>query len=188
MRQAFYTEPADQSGWLYHRWLLGRLTHSLPALPALLIALGHSDMDGGEEQASHHSQSTGSSSGGGVVLEPLAVFSRELAMCRELDAIEPDCKWILLTTALLLAARDAISRRDEQPQQPHPQHIGAAAVDAMGESVASELSSLFDRLVLLDPMRTHYYRDVHASFTAAAASAAPAAADKKGPHAVTATG
>ena len=162
MRQAFYTEPADQSGWLYHRWLLARVTHSIPTLPALLISLGHNDLlDGGSSSSSSEDGGNEShqSTDGSWPLDPLAVFSRELDMCRELDALEPNCKWVLLTTALLLAGRDAISRRRQQTEQ------STETVDAMAESVAADLGSLFDRLILLDPMRTNYYRDVHASFT-----------------------
>ena len=173
MRQAFYTEPADQSGWLYHRWLLSRVVQSLPTLPTLLIALGHSDMDGSscdrhtdhaeaegreaEEDAATAVQLTDGSSWG---VDPLAVFSRELDMCRELDAIEPNCKWILLTTALLIAGRQAISTAQQQQQQSI-----AAVIGGLDDSVSAELASLFDRLVVLDPLRTNYYRDVHDSFT-----------------------
>jgi len=159
VRQAFYTEPADQSGWLYHRWLLSRVAQSIPTLPALLISLGHSDMLGGSSDSTGNEAAEGSESAeSDGCLDPLAVFGRELDMCRELDAIEPNCKWILLTTALLLAGRDAISRR-------HTEQHGEAVSGAMAESVAAELSSLCGRLEMLDPLRTNYYRDVHASFT-----------------------
>ena len=172
MRQAFYTEPADQSGWLYHRWLLGRLTQRIPNMPALLVSLGHTGIDdslvgqGGMEcQLSDSSPS--------VTLDPLALFTRELDMCRDLDAVEPNCKWILLTTALLLAGREAISRahtaldQQQRPQQQShtEQRRGAARASGMEESVAAELSSLFARLVLIDPLRTNYYRDVHLSLS-----------------------
>ena len=176
VRQAFYTEPADQSGWLYHRWLLGRVAQRVPTLPALLVSLGHNDMDGSDsgelpsvwQSADGIADATAAAS----VLGPLAVFSRELAMCRELDGIEPNCKWVLLTTALLVAGRDAISRRQQQhsdgPQQRQRAFDDGSpegSASAMEESVAAELSSLFGRLILLDPLRTNYYRDVHASFT-----------------------
>ena len=161
MRQALYTEPADQSGWLYHRWLLGRVTQRLPSMPALLLSLGHLDAqaaadtsDSGNVEGEAQSMDGASSD----ALEPLAVFSRELEMCRDLDAIEPNCKWILLTTALLLAGREAISRAQTHEHERQQQR---AAVEGMHESVAAELASLFDRLILFDPLRTNYYRDVH---------------------------
>ena len=163
MRQAFYTEPVDQSGWLYHRWLLSRVTGDIPTLPALLIALGHNDMDSSSSNSSSEVEGSESAeqSSSDVRLDPLTLFDRELVMCRQLDDIEPNCKWILLTTALLLAGRQAINR--QQTQQPRDTVDVSASV--MEESVVAELGSLFGRLILLDPMRTNYYRDVHASFT-----------------------
>ena len=167
MRQAFYTEPADQSGWLYHRWLLARVTQTIPTLPALLISLGHNDMDTATDTCELHSESESIDAFEGS-LDPLAVFSRELEMCRDLDGLEPNCKWILLTTALLVAGRHAIHRRVEQRQAQHEQQQHAAGVGEAGsvveESVVAELGSLFGRLIVLDPMRTSYYREVHASF------------------------
>ena len=177
VRQAFYTEPADQSGWLYHRWLLSRVVQTLPTLPQLLIALGHNDMDSSSNSSSgSHTGDAGEEAthDGASGVDALAVFSRELAMCRELDAIEPNCKWILLTTALLIAGTDAINTIQQQQRDAGAQSAEAQSGESE-ESVTAELGSLFARLTVLDPMRTNYYRDVHDSFTNRKGSSPPSA-------------
>ena len=75
MKQAFYTEPADQSAWMYHRWLLG-------------CTLSQHRLGVGEDAAAGASR----------------VLAREAETCRELLEIEPDSKWALLTLARLTQA------------------------------------------------------------------------------------
>ena len=151
VKAAFYTEPQDQSAWLYHRWLLGRVLAPLPALPSLLIALGH-DFPDGRGEVGEKGETSGS-------VDVLGVLERELGVCRELDGVEADCKWILLTLALLISAREAVRL-----------HQRAGAGGMGGEyppEAVEEVASLFQRLISLDPMRTQYYRDVHASLSRA---------------------
>jgi geranylgeranyl transferase type-2 subunit alpha len=168
VRNAFFTDPRDQSCWLYHRWLLSRVVAQLPQMPSLLIALGQAD-----EQQSSASSSPPSASASSSPLEPLVVFDRELTMCRELDAVEANCKWTLLTIALLLAGREAVSRAQQEQQQQQQSAAAAASVStacSLPSHVVTELAALFQRLIALDPMRTAYYRDVHRGLTSSIGS------------------
>src|ERR1700722_14586406 len=90
VHQAFYTATYDQSAWLYHRWLLGRvlLIGRGHILPSLLIALGQI-----EEQTAFPTSPPAPS----LSAYPATVFSSELSFCRNLDEVEPNCKWVLLT-------------------------------------------------------------------------------------------
>ena len=152
VKSAFWTEPQDQSAWIYHRWLLRRVLATLPALPSLLIALGKDFQASGEADTE-----SGDKKGGEGAPAALAVVERELEMCRELDAMEGNCKWILLTLALLLSVREGVRRVEEGKT--------AAEGGEYPREVVEEVAALFERLQTLDPMRTGYYRDVHRSLS-----------------------
>jgi geranylgeranyl transferase type-2 subunit alpha len=133
--RAFYVDPEDQSGWLYHRWLLGRVVSSGPALPSLGISLGVGFDTDIQESDDHTWQ--------------ISVFTRELARCRELATMEPNCKWVLLTIAMLIAGLEACKT---DPDSSSPTNL-------------SEIQAIFDRLFILDPKRRNYYVDVRTHIT-----------------------
>ena len=63
----------------------------------------------------------------------------ELTMCEEVLELEPNSKWALLTSAVLIRALDAREPVDNQKERCH---------------------NIFDKLVCLDTDRKNYYIDV----------------------------
>jgi len=125
--QAFYVDPEDQSGWLYYRWLLGRVVSAGPALPSLGISLGvalPTDLQESDDRT-----------------RQVEVFTRELKRCRELAAMEPKCKWVLLTLTLLIAGLEACKETEDENSQTN----------------LTEIQIIFESLYNLDPMRRNYY-------------------------------
>lgn len=191
VKGAFYTEPEDQSAWLYHRWLLGRVVAASTGhkLPVLGVSLGTHLFD--EQQPSQpqqHDDATAvaapampAPSAGASLARQLHVFCRELREVQELLTVEEKCKWALLTSAILQAGIFSCLQAQQQQSQSQvePDPSAAAAVSAAAASAAadataepvpslSELSSgmrdAFERLLLLDPKRRGYYEEVQQRF------------------------
>jgi geranylgeranyl transferase type-2 subunit alpha len=208
-QNAFFTDPSDQSAWLYHRWLLGKAEQS-PAVACVLVR-AHPRADafvtfnqpikGTETVELVVKESTFSSAVlsdwpkstwqfsltddvipgdkgdlpvavrfGGVVEElrlsvcdsnggtevcwvggrgpvfgstPTAatssVLAAELDSCKELLQMEPENKWCILTTLLLLKALH-------------------------WQRESGQIAEMFGRLCKVDPYRRGYYQDMLSRF------------------------
>ena len=84
VQNAFFTEPEDQAGWMFHRWLTAQ------------TASGDGDGDGDGAVVDN------------VPGETTGTYEREAVLCRELCDMEPNCKWPVATLQRLtrLAGRD----------------------------------------------------------------------------------
>lgn len=113
--QAFFTEPDDQAGWFYHQWLVGEaLAGAACEPPALSWA------------------------------EARRLLSRQKDVCTELAAMEPACRWPLVTQLDLLRA---LARCDAQQ---------GAGRDGEWQQ---EARHMLHTLLRIDPLRTGYYTD-----------------------------
>lgn len=77
VRQALFTEPEDQAGWMYHRWLTAQTLNN------------RRRAEGAEFAAEKEESSAG------------AEFASEADALAELCELEPECKWPVLTLARL---------------------------------------------------------------------------------------
>ena len=83
VRQAFFTEPEDQAGWMYHRWLTAQ-----------------------RKNANEPFAAPGEAAAAAAAAAKRDVFAGEADALRELCALEPDCKWPALTLARLCDLQD----------------------------------------------------------------------------------
>jgi len=129
----FSTDPEDQSAWLYHRWLLGQVVRgsSVCELPLLTISLG-SPLITHQTPSKHNFEKK----------KQIEVLSRELTMCEDLLRIAPNCKWVLLTTAVLASALHYCF--------------------GITTKRSYKLDDIFSHLIEQDSMRKGYYRDIQA--------------------------
>ncbi len=88
--------------------------------------------------------------------QQLVILQRESDSLRELAEVEPNCKWVWLTIAILMGSiedcRAAESKSQSQSTTP--------STDA--ETKTKALTDIFTRLIELDPMRCNYYASVKA--------------------------
>ena len=75
VQNAFYTEPDDQSGWLYHRWLLGKDG---------IAFTSNNNSDKGKHEL------------------PIDMLLKEYQRCIDVLNEAPNAKWAMLTKAVLI--------------------------------------------------------------------------------------
>ncbi|GAB1298912.1 Geranylgeranyl transferase type-2 subunit alpha [Apodemus speciosus] len=165
VQNAFFTDPNDQSAWFYHRWLLGREVGS--RMGTLLLTVDEAPLSvewrtpDGRNRPSHV---WGSDAQKECVLlkglqecwcrdsatdeqlfrcelsvEKSTVLQSELESCKELQELEPENKWCLLTIILLMRALDPLLYEKETLQY-------------------------FSTLKTVDPMRAAYLDDLRSKF------------------------
>ncbi|ELW69286.1 Geranylgeranyl transferase type-2 subunit alpha [Tupaia chinensis] len=176
VQNAFFTDPNDQSAWFYHRWLLGRadpqdalrclhvsrdeacltVSFSRPLLveartETLLLLVDEAPLTvewrtpDGRSRPSHVWVSQDWCE---LSVEKSTVLQSELESCKELQELEPENKWCLLTIILLMRALDPLLYEKETLQyfqtlkaMTHPPLL--QAVDPMRAAYLDDLRSKF---------------------------------------------
>ncbi|EHH27780.1 hypothetical protein EGK_18063 [Macaca mulatta] len=198
VQNAFFTDPNDQSAWFYHRWLLGRadpqdalrclhvsrdeacltVSFSRPLLVGsrteiLLLMVDDSPLivewrtPDGRNRPSHVWVSQDWCE---LSVEKSTVLQSELESCKELQELEPENKWCLLTIILLMRALDPLLYEKETLQ--YFQTLKASCARRTGQGEAQQAGGRRltcvpcppHPLQAVDPMRAAYLDDLRSKF------------------------
>ncbi|XP_029142055.1 geranylgeranyl transferase type-2 subunit alpha [Protobothrops mucrosquamatus] len=161
VQNAFFTDPNDQSAWFYHRWLLGRgdleptircvyvnrentslavaFSHPVAVAPAShdLIVFGDESPLVVRWRTPDRKNKPGLMCE--LSVEKSTVLQSELESCKELQALEPENKWCLLTIILLMRALDPLVYEQDTLRY----FAALKAADPMRSSYLNDLRSKF---------------------------------------------
>lgn len=129
VRSAFYTEPDDQSAWLYHRWLLSKVSPFIRSTSNLTFEIQRSTQNDASSNVLIPDYDQG-----------ICRLEEELNMCSDLLQTEPNCKWALLTSGVLILALERSNKEMSHAKR--------------------GLRELFLEVIQLDFMRKGYYLDM----------------------------
>lgn len=147
IQRALFTEPDDQSPWMYHRWLVDRLAEAAQAAPAassatqLLLSPAADAASAGAAGASALAADAAADAAASALLSDVA------SLCA-LRAAEPASKWphIGIAHALLAAARSPALLSSlvtlAQTSVTASAHAGDSIVTGMADSGTSEALAL----------------------------------------------
>ncbi|KAG0411648.1 hypothetical protein HPB47_011252 [Ixodes persulcatus] len=166
VQNATFTDPGDQSGWFYHRWLTGRgtaigpqassdigslslLISERPALDFLLFCVSketrtvtlHLTQQIRIEEVELTVRMNGVPLSCELSAARTSVLEKELEVCQALHELEPQNKWPLLTCVLLMRALD-------------------------GSGFREGIEKFLVELLTIDPMRSAFYQDLTVDFRA----------------------
>ncbi|KAH3767512.1 protein geranylgeranyltransferase type II [Pelomyxa schiedti] len=135
VRSALYTEPSDQSGWIYLRWLVG-------------TSLQHIEKF----------ESTTSGSERGAIPRSIDLITSEIGQCMQLREIELGSKWVILTCVYL---NTLLVQCMTPPKPASPSSADAApqptTTDPRKAETLQSITSDLKELVTIDPCHSHYY-------------------------------
>lgn len=147
VRQALYTDPDDQSVWLYHAWLVD--------LDVSTAATG---------------SDTGPLPSRGISSQRAALLQREINSIEELLEVEPDSRYCLEALARYKASlAEALAGSEDEAGSgaQQPASTGGDTTEQAAQ-LRKDVAQLLTRLVDVDPDRAGRYRDlVHKAGVAA---------------------
>ncbi len=148
LREAIYTEPDDQSAWMYHRWILSRLLKEERSTnknteifyEAFMKRLGGGGCNSGSSGSSEDVKQVDEQKNtiGKEIDESTidSIFETEMNMCRELINVEPTCRWPRLQLVHM---------------------IDVCQFASTNEKFKMERISLLENLLKVDPTHAKFY-------------------------------
>lgn len=143
VKQAFYTEPEDQSGWFYHRWLLGCALARYQKSSNTINSISRNEKIIEKEEDDIASFTAARDA-------LIHTLTTQAAMCKELLEIEPDAKWPLLTYTRLCQLLTELDKHTTGNRGSSSKENTGADFDAV---------EAYRKLEEMDPLRKGFYKD-----------------------------
>jgi len=133
LREAIYTEPDDQSAWMYHRWILSNLLKDqrseakdteifyktfMGRLARRNVVGGQRSSDGSEQTVLNTTETKEMKENvvekENAAAEIQEIFAKEMNMCRELISVEPTCRWPRLQLVHMIDCIGGVHMEEER--------------------------------------------------------------------------